>query len=138
MSSGFTGMTKHLPLSRFQRRTFFAVGHEKFARVNSQAVVVNPANALNCYWPMPFRKHARVTVSNESNQDLELLAFQITSVPHRSVPRMPDTFTRNGVGPIRRTIIPTSSWTEYTGTGVMPGRSCPGRSVRKVGLARAK
>ena len=57
---------------------FFAVGHEKFARVNSQAVVVNPANALNCYWPTPFRRHARVTFSNESDKDLELLAFQIT------------------------------------------------------------
>ncbi len=57
---------------------FFAVGHEMFARVNSQAVVVNPANALNCYWPMPFRRHARITFSNESAKDLELLAFQIT------------------------------------------------------------
>jgi hypothetical protein len=57
---------------------FFAVGHEKFARVNSQVVIVNPQNALNCYWPMPFRKHARVTFTNESDKDLELLAFQIT------------------------------------------------------------
>jgi hypothetical protein len=57
---------------------FFAVGHEKFARVNSQVVVVNPQNALNCYWPMPFRKHAKVTFTNESDKDLELLAFQIT------------------------------------------------------------
>jgi hypothetical protein len=57
---------------------FFAVGHETFARVNSQLVVVNPANALNCYWPMPFKRHARVTFSNEAAQDLELLAFQIT------------------------------------------------------------
>jgi hypothetical protein len=57
---------------------FFAVGHEMFARVNSQVVVVNPANAMNCYWPMPFRRHARVTFSNEAGKDLELLAFQIT------------------------------------------------------------
>lgn len=64
---------------------FFAVGHEKFARVNSQAVVVNPRNAMNCYWPMPFRKHARITFTNEADQDLTLLAFQIdyieTKVP---------------------------------------------------------
>ena len=56
---------------------FFAVGHETFARVNSQMVIVNPANAMNCYWPMPFRRHARVTFSNEGTKDLELLAFQI-------------------------------------------------------------
>ncbi len=57
---------------------FFAVGHEKFARVNSQVVTVNPLNALNCYWPMPFRKHAKVTFTNEGDKDLQLLAFQIT------------------------------------------------------------
>ena len=27
---------------------FFAVGHEKFARVNSEVIVVNPHNAHNC------------------------------------------------------------------------------------------
>jgi hypothetical protein len=57
---------------------FFAVGHEKFARVNSQVVVVNPQNALNCYWPMPFRKHCKITFTNEAASDLDLLAFQIT------------------------------------------------------------
>ncbi len=57
---------------------FFAVGHDLFAPVNSLAVVVNPASALNCYWPMPFRRHARITFANESGRDLELLAYQIT------------------------------------------------------------
>jgi len=57
---------------------FFAVGHEKFARVNSLAVIVTPQNALNCYWPMPFRKHAKITFTNEADEDLQLLAFQIT------------------------------------------------------------
>jgi hypothetical protein len=56
---------------------FFAVGHEKFARVNSAVVTVNPANAMNCFWPMPFRKHVRVTFTNEAATDLHLLAFQI-------------------------------------------------------------
>jgi hypothetical protein len=64
---------------------FFAVGNETFARVNSQAVVVNPANALNCFWSMPFRKHVKITITNEGQKDLQLLAFQIsyslTSLP---------------------------------------------------------
>jgi D-arabinan exo alpha-(1,3)/(1,5)-arabinofuranosidase (non-reducing end) len=68
---------------------FFAVGHETFARVNSQAVVVNPKSALNCYWPMPFRDRARMTLTNEAETDLELLAFQITyaetHIPEESV-----------------------------------------------------
>jgi hypothetical protein len=54
------------------------VGHEMFARVNSMAVIVNPQNALNCYWPMPFRKHAKVTLTNDASEDLELVAYQIT------------------------------------------------------------
>ena len=58
----------------------FAVGHGKFAPVNSLPVTVNPSNALNCYWPMPFRRHARITLSNETAADVELVAFQITWV----------------------------------------------------------
>ncbi len=57
---------------------FFAVGHDIFAPVNSVAVIVNPMTALNCYWQMPFRKHCRVTFTNESAKDLTLLAYQIT------------------------------------------------------------
>ena len=57
---------------------FFAVGHDEFTPVNSLAVVVNPMSALNCYWPMPFRKHCRITFTNESKKDLTLLAYQIT------------------------------------------------------------
>jgi hypothetical protein len=59
---------------------FFAVGHGRFAQVNSLPVVVNPANALNCFWPMPFRTHARITLSNETDKDVELVAYQITYV----------------------------------------------------------
>jgi len=57
---------------------FFAVGHDLFARVNSLAVVVNPTSALNCYWPMPFHKHVKITFSNESEKELSLLDYQIT------------------------------------------------------------
>ena len=57
---------------------FFAVGHDLFAPVNSLAVIVNPTSALNCYWPMPFRKHARVTFSNDSDLEIPVIAYQIT------------------------------------------------------------
>ena len=57
---------------------FFAVGHERFAPVNSQMVAVNPANSLNCFWPMPFRRHAKITFTNQSDKELRLLAYQIT------------------------------------------------------------
>ena len=57
---------------------FFAVGHEIFARVNSLPVIVTPRNALNCYWQMPFRERARITLTNEGDQDVPLVAYQIT------------------------------------------------------------
>ena len=57
---------------------FFAVGHNRFARVNSLAVIVNPRSALNCYWPMPFRKRARITFTNEDKDELGPFTYQIT------------------------------------------------------------
>jgi hypothetical protein len=56
---------------------FFAVGNDRFAPVNSLAVVVNPTAALNCYWPMPFRRHAKITFTNDLSRDLSLLTYQI-------------------------------------------------------------
>jgi hypothetical protein len=43
---------------------FFACGWNKYAQVSSLAVCVNPGSALNCYWPMPFRKRCRITLEN--------------------------------------------------------------------------
>jgi hypothetical protein len=46
---------------------FFASAYTNFntfAQINSLAVCVNPGNAFNCYWEMPFRKHCRITVEN--------------------------------------------------------------------------
>ena len=43
---------------------FFACGWQKYAQVSSLAVCVNPGSAFNCYWPMPFRKRCRITLTN--------------------------------------------------------------------------
>ncbi len=56
---------------------FFACGWNKFAPLSSLAVCVNPGSAFNCYWPMPFRKSARVTVENRS-AEASTLYYQIT------------------------------------------------------------
>ncbi len=64
---------------------FFAVGNDRFAPVNSLAVIVNPTSALNCYWPMPFQRHAKITFSNDLSQELGPVTYQIdymlTTVP---------------------------------------------------------
>ncbi len=63
---------------------FFACGWNRFAQVTSLAVCVNPGRAFNCYWEMPFRKRARVTLENR-NPEAVILYYQInyalTEVP---------------------------------------------------------
>lgn len=46
---------------------FFAVGHGLHRDVDSAMVAVSAeGRSYNCYWPMPFRESARITVTNES------------------------------------------------------------------------
>lgn len=51
----------------------------------SLAVCINPKNALNCYWEMPFRKRARITLENRHHKLDRSMYFQIdytlTKVP---------------------------------------------------------
>ena len=63
---------------------FFANGWERYARVNSLAVCVNPGRAFNCYWEMPFRKRARVTMENRNDEQLYVyyqINYALTDVP---------------------------------------------------------
>ncbi len=43
---------------------FFGAGWGPFAQLSSLAVAVNPNNGLNCFWEMPFRQSARLTLEN--------------------------------------------------------------------------
>lgn len=70
---------------------FFAVGHGRVGPVNSLAVTVNPRNALSCFWPMPFRKRARITLTNEGAGDNVLVAYQINYVETK-VPKSAGSF----------------------------------------------
>lgn len=63
---------------------FFACGWGRYTQINSLAVCVNPANALNCYWEMPFRKAARITMTNIGDKDSVLyyqINYTLTEVP---------------------------------------------------------
>lgn len=59
---------------------FFASAYTSFkvfAPLNSLAVCVNPGNAFNCYWPMPFRKRIRMTMENLHHSEEKRIFFQI-------------------------------------------------------------
>jgi hypothetical protein len=63
---------------------FFACGWGKYAQISSLAVCVNPGSAFNCYWPMPFRKSAKVTMENLDDKDMVLyyqINYTLTDVP---------------------------------------------------------
>jgi hypothetical protein len=63
---------------------FFAMGWGKYAHISSLPVVVNPGSAFNCYWPMPFRKKARITMENLDEQPMRLyyqIDYTLTQVP---------------------------------------------------------
>jgi hypothetical protein len=51
---------------------FFACGLKHYAPVSSLPVCVNPGSAFNCYWPMPFRKSAKITMENLDDKDMTL------------------------------------------------------------------
>jgi hypothetical protein len=39
--------------------------------INALAINVNPAGGMNCFFPMPFSKHARITIENQAPVDLD-------------------------------------------------------------------
>ena len=66
---------------------FFAAGNGMRAEVNSLPVKVSSfGRGYNCYWEMPFKKEAKVTVSNESDMEAAGLYYQIDWVRHDQPP----------------------------------------------------
>lgn len=63
---------------------FFASGWGEYHQISSLAVCVNPGSAFNSYWPMPFRKHCRMTLENRGREDLIIfyqIDYTLTEVP---------------------------------------------------------
>jgi len=57
---------------------FFASGHGLRTKIPSIPVAVNPAGGFNCYWPMPFRKHAKIEVQFDGHETQHGFFYQIT------------------------------------------------------------
>ena len=47
---------------------FFTCGWQEYCENRSLMVNVNPGSAFNCYWTMPFRKKAKITMENLNEQ----------------------------------------------------------------------
>ncbi len=48
---------------------FFCNGWKTRTNIVALPINVNPLGGFNCYFPMPFRKHARMTVENRAPED---------------------------------------------------------------------
>jgi hypothetical protein len=66
---------------------FFASGwahRDNFAQVTSAPVCVNPGSAFNCYWEMPFRKRALITLENRATGEAKIyyqFDYELGEVP---------------------------------------------------------
>ena len=56
---------------------FFCNSWGQAQNVLAQPINVNPYGGLNCYFPMPFKKHAKITVTNDSPNDLRSFYYTV-------------------------------------------------------------
>jgi hypothetical protein len=65
---------------------FFANCFGKRSEVVSLPVIVEDADSYNCFWPMPFRKSARIEIENQSDKPISLLYYNIDWIKQDSLP----------------------------------------------------
>jgi len=66
---------------------FFACGWGEYCQISSLAVCVNPGSAFNSYWLMPFRRRARITLTNMAGREMVLfyqISFSLEEIPENS------------------------------------------------------
>ncbi len=56
---------------------FFGLGLGEYYRYQSIPLSVGSDKALNCFFPMPFQKHARITVTNDGSTKVDAFYFNI-------------------------------------------------------------
>jgi Protein of unknown function (DUF2961) len=66
---------------------FFAIGHDGSPhQVSSMPIVVAPARGCNSYWHMPFRSRARLTLTNDSKEDVFQVFYKVLYREHPVAP----------------------------------------------------
>jgi hypothetical protein len=69
---------------------FFGLGLGEYFNWQSALLSVGSSKALNSFFPMPYRKHARITVTNEGKQAISSLYYNIDYRTYTK-PLAPDT-----------------------------------------------
>ena len=69
---------------------FFGLGLGEYVTFEALPLSAAPNRAVNCFFPMPFQKHARITVENQGQDRLEALYYNIDYQAY-ATPLSPDT-----------------------------------------------
>lgn len=85
---------------------FFGLGLGKYFLYESKFLSVGSQRALNCNFEMPFKKSARVTVTNEGDQPIDAFYYNIDWEKHLSLPENVAYFHAQ-----YRQATPTRGWT---------------------------
>lgn len=85
---------------------FFGLGLGKYFLYESKFLSVGSQRALNCNFEMPFKKSAKVTVTNEGNQAIDAFYYNIDWEKHQSLPDNVAYFHAQ-----YRQATPTKGWT---------------------------
>ena len=86
---------------------FFGLGLGDYFLYESIPLAVGAEKALNCFFPMPFQKHARITVTNDGSQKVDAFYFNIDYRGY-SAPLPADTFYFHAQ---YRQAAPAQGWT---------------------------
>ncbi|MGH9161757.1 MAG: glycoside hydrolase family 172 protein [Vicinamibacteraceae bacterium] len=65
---------------------FFGLGLGEYFLYESGPLSVGSQKALNSYFAMPFRKSARITITNEGSQAIDAFYFNVDWQKHQSLP----------------------------------------------------
>ncbi len=56
---------------------FFGVAHGVGIPYHCHFLGMHEGRGMNCWWPMPFAEHARITLTNESRETIDWLFYQV-------------------------------------------------------------
>jgi len=85
---------------------FFGLGLGRYFLYESEFLSIGSQRALNAYFPMPFRKSAKITVTNEGEKDIWAFYYNFDWEKHQSLPADTAYFHAQ-----YRQAVPTAGWT---------------------------
>jgi len=85
---------------------FFGLGLGKYFLYESQFLSVGSQRALNCFFPMPFKKSAKITITNDGDQEIDAFYYNIDWEKHSALPENTAYFHAQ-----YRQSVPTDGWT---------------------------